>query len=398
MPVLNVRMRAWLLCCVVFLAMIGYLPDIMSSSTAGRWAVTTVVGLPLFLTWGIPRWSLGSFLALLLFAWVGIGLTWSEVPWDTLGSILHWSALFGLGLAASRLEDRSQVWIAAALGVSISLPFVLLQVAGYSPVWSLVRAGYLGNVGLFLTTNVIAEVSTVAFVLMLFQPRWLRLLAIAPGICAALSGRSEVLLMLATVGLIYWPTTRRYFVAIALGAALLFVVLAHYSLIGPSMTIRLQVWSLIINNIDAWGAGLGTFATIFTGINFAHNELLQLIFELGIGATLAVGLVACALFNESSHNFPDKLALWALLASSTVWAPLQDPATALLVSLLVGGLLGDRYRASWVTAVKRGRNLRRSPRPYVFASEEIREATPNHSFLATRPQSTLGARTMASDV
>jgi hypothetical protein len=398
MPVMTCKLRAWFLAVVAFLVMIAYLPGVMSVSIAGRWGVITLVGLPALLTWGVPRASLGSFLVLSLFGWVLLSFAWTTSSWDTLGSALHWAALFGLGLVASRLENRNWIWVAAALGVSVSLPFVLLQADGYALVWTLAPAGLPGgNAGLFLTTNVLAEVSTVAFVLMICQRRLL--LAVAPAICAVLSGRAEVYLMLATVLLLSWQPTRKHFGFVLIGAMLLFVTLAAYNLVGPSMEMRMKIWGLTIAGSTFLGSGLGTFGTTFYPTHgFAHNELLQLIFELGIGVTFAVGLIAYALFNPSRHNFPDKLALAALLASGTVWGPLQDPATALLVSLLVGGLVGDRYRAEWTATVQRVHYTLSFARQQGFAPTKIRKTDMDYVMVAARSEYPLGGRPVASDV
>jgi hypothetical protein len=328
-----------------------------------------MVGLPALLMSGSPRGGVVSGFYAVLLAWVGVSLLWTVSPWDTAGSLLHWLALLGVGILASRIDARGKIWVGVALGVSVSLPFVLLQVLGYSPVRSLASVGFPGNAGLYLTDNVLAEVAVVAVVLMGTQRRWG--LVVAPALCALLSGRSEVLLMLLAAGLV-WTATRRYaFAALLIGAGLLLaVLLAGYDPWPDSMHTRFQIWSVVVSNLSILGAGFGTFGTLLPVYGFAHNEPLQLMFELGVGSILVFGVVGYVFIR--APNAGDKAALAALAASGLVWAPLQDPSTSFLFVLLVGTLFGDIRRLDWVAALQRAYRVRGAPRSGSYSSRKVR--------------------------
>src|SRR5581483_7099433 len=157
-------------------------------------------------------------------------------------------------------------WIALAVGISVSLPFVLLQTLGHMPVDSVAVVGLPGNVGLFYTSNVLAEVSTVAFSLMVVRGRYL--LAALVLVCALLSGRWEVYLMLAAAG-VAWPRTSKV-TLIALWC--LAVTFCTATLLGweipasirASMGERFQVWTDTVHYMDWLGAGFGTYGTVFS--------------------------------------------------------------------------------------------------------------------------------------
>ena len=395
--------RTWLLPLTAFLVMIAYLPGVMSVSTVGRWAVITVVGLPVVLTsLQRLRLNLATVLTLVLFCWGAFGLVWSVSPWDTAGGILHWLALLGVAFLAAHTERREAVWTALALGVSASLPFVLLQAVGFMPVESVAMAGFPGNVGLFFSSNVLGEVAVVAFILMVVRGSWL--LALPALICAVLSGRIEVVLMLTVAGVSLPVARKATLIALAgvgftLVSALLLdltPVTHQLDLVRASSALRLQVWTDTIQNTDLLGWGLGTFGAAFPIYGFAHNELLQLGFELGItGAVLAIGLVTYALCSSTKRNAGDKVALLALVASGFVWAPLQDPATMFIIAALVGGLLGDRHRAEWLAFVQRVHHAVSFARSVAPATGAVQPACCDDFDLAAGPELATGSRILA---
>jgi hypothetical protein len=383
MLVTYASLRAWLLPATAFLLMIGYLPGVVSVSTAGRWGLITLVGLPALLTLGTPRGVANISCAIALF-WVGLSFLWTVSPLDTAESLLHWLALLGIGVLASRTDARGRTEVAIALGVSVSLPFVILQALGFAPVWSLVSVGFPGRAGLFLTDNVLAEVATVASILMLVRRRWV--LAVAPALCAIISGRSEVLLMLIAAGIVL-PNTRRavlYLVLWLVSSILTIIYMDQVATYPESVLVRLQIWDVTVQNLSILGAGLGTFGTLLPNYGFAHNEPLQLMFELGIGSVPVFGVVTYA-FLRAPHR-DSKLPLGALVASGLVWSPLQDPSTSFLFVFLVGNLLGDIRRLSWVEALQRAYNVRGAPRPRSQSSGKVRAASVCGQTLAARSQ------------
>jgi putative inorganic carbon (hco3(-)) transporter len=123
---------------------------------------------------------------------------------------------------------------------------------------------------------------------------------------------------------------------------------------------RLEVFGLMLSEFPArwWlhGVGLGGFEAVFkqvqpghitTWYDYAHNDLLQWLVEMGIvGAALLVA-VAAGLW-RAAHLSIERIALYAGLAALALVA-LGDfswhiPATQIVLALFLGTLLkGDRF-------------------------------------------------------
>ncbi len=115
------------------------------------------------------KFNLPAKLLTMLLGWMVLGLLWSVSPWDTLGCIVHWSALGVLFLWAMQQRDLTTMWIAFILGVTVSVPFVLLQNFGYHPVQDLARFGFEPLAGLFLLNNLVAELGALAVIVAYYR-------------------------------------------------------------------------------------------------------------------------------------------------------------------------------------------------------------------------------------
>ena len=147
----------------MFALMVAYTPYTTVPSVVGRWFVIALMStlvLSIKIEFNLPT----KILAVLL-GWMVLGLCfWSVSPWDTFGCIVHWSALGVLFLWAMQQRDLTWMWIAFILGVTVSVPFVLLQQFGYHPVQDLGRFGFEPLAGLFLINNLVAELGALAVI------------------------------------------------------------------------------------------------------------------------------------------------------------------------------------------------------------------------------------------
>jgi hypothetical protein len=122
---------------------------------------------------------------------------------------------------------------------------------------------------------------------------------------------------------------------------------------------RVTIWSDAARGLTPIGRGIGQFYTSFplfesrmdpstTRIEHAHNDWLELGFELGIpGVAFALWLVWSALRGKGAEE--DKLAFAAFCISACFAFPFHNPATAFMAVVLAGGLLasGTVVRNSW---------------------------------------------------
>jgi hypothetical protein len=403
----------------VFALAVAYVPGVLSIGTVGRWALITIVGLPVLLVAAVEWFDWSRFetkLGVFLFAWIGASLFWSASPWDTLGLGLHWMALAGLFILAARSPDLTRTWIALALGITVSLPFVILQSFGYEPVWSYVHMGFSGIGGLFMGSNTLAEASTLALLLVLARGRWVY--GLAPALCAVLSGRKEVVFMLAVAGVLWFVLERKRLwkiqdnsaaawligitaVAAAINSGMLTTLstliamkfggtldTSTAAMLTSSSVERLHIWADTTAKLSILGSGLGTYGLAFPNYYFAHDDALQLEFELGIGALAFFWIIGDA-FRATVTR--ERVALAAFCASALVWAPLQDPTTATLAVVVAGFCCGERARISAAKPDGRTSDLSGAESPTHAPAAALRPLMGDNAVVPARPECSVGS-------
>lgn len=316
---------------VVFLATVAYLPGTLSATTAGRWSALAV-GAAALLFW-VRRPLLGRSHAwgAAALIWAGLSILWS-VSWpDTLGELLRWVVLAALFLAASQCLDPSRAARASALGISLSFPFVLVQIYGGHPVIATdVPAG------LFLSRNAMGEVAACAFVWVVAREIWF----LAPPLLALAvlsDSRGAALGVGAGLVVLYW---RKAPVVVALVVVAMILCIAAMTASKDaslsSVNLRLDIWEFAVVNLSLRGFGLDTFGTLAPGFGYVHNDYLQLAFELGAGSLLVVPIFWRAIRSGT----PEAAALGSILASASVSFPSHHPTGAMLVAVLSGLAIG----------------------------------------------------------
>lgn len=145
---------------------------------------------------------------------------------------------------------------------------------------------------------------------------------------------------------------------------------------------RAHIWSLALTHLKFFGWGLNTFGTV-TVYEYVHNDLLQLVFELGVGALLVVPIGVIALRGSRSA---EGAAFAAILGASLVSFPSHHPMGAALVAVLTGlvcGASNRRYRAEHILRsvyVPRAIYERKG-----ISADDIREPCGRGTTLAARP-------------
>lgn len=339
----------------IFFAMIAYLPDTASPTVVGRWAVIAIGASICLLMIRKPTLGWAHFWALLLFMYGVVSLTWSASPWDTLGELLHWLWLFILFTVASNYHKPERVLIAVCLGLVVNFVFVLFEFGGDMLV---VNVANDHPAGLFLSRNALGEISAVCLVWALARcscPRvstpWMGMLIPVPLFLTLASG-SRGALLATGVGLIWllrgWWSRLGILVATVLCIAV-WTVIKNPTL--ESITVRFDIWQLMLRNLTWFGHGLETFGTLASQ-EIGHNDPLQFVFELGLGGLFAVALLTCAC-GRAGRRLPETGALAALAAASLVSFPYQHPMGAAFMAILSGFAAGAGYRAKRAERISR---------------------------------------------
>lgn len=367
---------------LTFIVGVLYIPGAPSNATVGRWtALAAIVAILLWKTRIRPGPAHVAWAALL--AWFALGFAWAVSAWDHAAGLWQWTVMFFAFCVAAETEDFAPAWKGLAAAMTVSAVFSVLQAISLAPVWSIYSGG---SVGLFLAKNMAAEIAALAFIgAVIVTVRDRRNAWTLPGpllSCLLIYSRTAAaMFMVAVAASVYFALPREDKPFAVLAAALLAMMAAILAVVRPELfrygfmriDDRMEIWSLVAKNIIwPWGDGFGSFQIGAVSLEFAHSEILQMAFELGVGSVLIWGIVVYAL---SSGKSDERVALAAFLVPCAAWWPLHAPATAMVFALLAGFLCGARRRA-WAAEPDGGaRSLRGAEHGgLVFGAGSIRQA------------------------
>jgi hypothetical protein len=284
-----------------------------------------------------PLWTL--VWALVGLAWAPHGFAAAFGAWQLVLLCAAWavgSALVGL---------RPVAW-GLCIGVGVNSGVAMLELAGVALVPSMAPPS-----GLLANRGVLGGIAAVGLVLAVALLRsWPAALMCAPAL--VLSSSRAAWMGLAVAGSVWVLRRAGAWRRVVLAWALL---LGGYALLkGPSLwqsealTHRLGVWWDLLGALTWHGAGIGQFESQFPLINttvntalgrmeFAHNDWLQLCYELGIGTVPLLW----AFGRAASRSHPAALALIALCVIACFDFPLHLPHGILVAGLLAGWLCGS---------------------------------------------------------
>jgi hypothetical protein len=324
-----------------FLISVAYVPWFASAAYAGRWSVMLVGGAVALIF--VPRINAtrAHWIGLLFLVWCAFSLVWSVSPFDSLGELIQWITIAIVFCIAAETENLLRVYKALGFGMIVSAVFSIAQALGYQSIWQLAN----GSTGLFLSQTGINEIAAIALIIAIGSRMWWAIPA--PTICLLLASGREGWAMLAVAALFAaWQLTTPFgrVMLVNFGLwAIGFVIFFKFNSGIFHISDRIEIWSFALNHLRPFGWGLGTFAALQPGYEFAHNEFLHYAFELGIGVIPLIGVFVYALM---ASPVVERAALAALMAAALVYFPLHAPATAFLVAVLAGHLCGMRARVS----------------------------------------------------
>lgn len=335
-----------------FLLPICFIPGITGAVIPSQWILLGVV-LPCFL-WRSGAVGWGWWLCLLALAYAALSTLWSQEPYHSIYSlwlVAIWVLSYRLGTTASSL---AQLWKGLAIGLSISSPVAIAQHFGWEgiPQFSSNPAGLLYNSTLIAICIAIAALGLIQTRAYAYLP------AMLPAFLLAHSRGGYLVLIVGLLARIHWT----------IAASLTIAVGTFYLLdLSSSDQLRIQIWSAALHNLSWCGNGIGSFLEIWLvqpgniiHPEFTHNDYLQLVFELGIGAIPIFAVLAWAV----AVNGPNQPILFALLISACFYFPLHCPILAFLTFLLAGRDLAGYdlilpFRIPWRSICLQGPNPQR---------------------------------------
>ena len=329
---------------LAFLVGVAYVPDIAQAAAAGRWLVLGA-GIPLLLLRTEVHPRLPHWLGLGFLAYAGASWFWSTVFADWVNSAIQLGLIAGAFCLAAELRSLRGVWIGAGLALCINTVVALDQLYGYRLVPALIPPA-----GFFVNKNLLGEACAVVAVALAAERLWWLALPVAFG--AGLSWSRGAWVAMGVCAVIWlWGKSKLGAVALATLATSSALAVFHHEWLYE-LGVRFEMWHDAWDGVWLWGHGLGQFYTSFQiysartyalGLNawHLHNDALEIIFELGLGA---IPLFALALLCLWRARLAERLALVALVVESSVGFPLFSPYTLFIGACAAGYAIGNGSR------------------------------------------------------
>jgi hypothetical protein len=321
------------------IAAICFVPGYTGAAIPAQWALFSIA-LPFFLWW--PHTSTGfHWLGLIIASIALLSLWWVPNLYDAgygLWLLGIWALAFHLGTTEA---DLPALFRGLAVGLTASSAIAIAQTFGFAPVLS---TG-LAPSGLFFNSTVLGASAALVLIALICLRQWAYIPGLLPALYLSHSRGAWVALAATAVARIApWYIT---VLCLCLGFGLL-----SYSP-SPSDIQRLMLWGVVFHNWNFLGHGIGSFISLVyynpheyyryaTGLfqaGFAHNDYLQLWFELGLGA-IPFYIIYLSALHESYHRLWPAFVAFAILG--LFYFPLWVPLPSFIGCVLAGRLLACR--------------------------------------------------------
>lgn len=319
---------------LAFLMSVAFVPGIMGASTAPRWALLSLT-VPLLMFFIRVNITAGHVVGMLFVAWCAITVAWSET-WDSVDGLWKLLLLAGLFCYGARAKDHRGLWLGLGLGAAVNCLVMIPQAFGWQGLPQISHPG-----GLFYSSGWAAEFCALVLVGLIGQRLWW--LVPFPAVAIALTTIRGALMGLAGAFVVWvWGKSKGAALALsAVFAAAGLVMLTDGSHNGSGLQ-RLLAWRDTVSQLTWHGTGLGSYAQAYPEFGFmfshAHNDLLQIAAETGIGVFLFCAFIAVCMFGS---GLTERCVLACFMVEGLVGYPLYMPATAFVAAIVAGRLCSD---------------------------------------------------------
>lgn len=329
-----------------FVFSVIYSPGIASAATTPKWAFLSIAVPVAILLRRTSKVTLAHVLIASLVLYAIVSLAWTTVFFD--GINVTWKLILFTGLVWIGAEVKSirSMLVGASLALWINSIVVIAQVHGWHGIPEVVSPG-----GLFLNKNMGAEFAVLILVGLICERIWWPIPGLMPSIIYVMfpNGPARGAWLALGIVCIGWVGSKfPRIVTVLLGLGLT-AIAGHYILsYDSSVSQRMDIWADTVSGFKTWGNGIGSFYvdyphyathmdTLKERPDHAHNDFLELVFELGIGSLLAV---AFFLSVYRVRLATERSIVLAFLVESCFGFPLAMPATFAAFAFSAGRLAG----------------------------------------------------------
>ncbi len=325
--------------------MTAYMPGVIGLASITSWAVMWLV-MPVLLLKCKIEITIIHILGIVFLSYAALSLLWSPHGMLELMQLLALASVFVWG---SSLKDLRSVTIGLSVGLGFSSILAIFQFFGCD----IVYYGTPRPAGLFFNSNIFAEISGMMLLLILINKLWWYIPVTVPGLLV--SSRAVILGLGISLAFMTWTKSKILSIGILISSWLTayFITFPSSVITNSSVIItntasafqRLHVWQDMLAGFTIFGNGIGSFVYKFpeynkhidgstTLVEYTHNDLLQLIFELGIGAIPLLIMVALLLMVKNDY----KSAFIFFIVIGIFGFPLHMPITAFMLALVASQL------------------------------------------------------------
>lgn len=308
-----------------------YVPGITGAYIATQWPVLAVL-----LSFGLLHrgpFTVFHAVGLAFIAYAVLRLPFSPAPYASVFG-LWLIVIMGLSVwFGTVMTNVRGLYAGLAFGASVSSLLAVFQHFGWEPVGTVSS----NPPGLYVNSVQQGTVIALIVVALASERMWTWVPALVPGIFLAHSRGAWLALATGLLG----HYVRRLWVFSIVAVAGAFYLLTPLS--GDDAQ-RVLIWRFAWSNLKWLGWGPGIFYTVALPQNgafsfypeYAHNDVLQLAFEYGLGALLSVAVIGYALWRTDVKEWPIVLAF---AAAGCYSMPLFMPITSFLALVAVGRIL-----------------------------------------------------------
>lgn len=329
-----------------FVSIVAYAPGFIGATIPTNWFILFIIApfflLGLNLKLGIGFWFI---------CYATLSLTWLHsfnVGVFPLAQIILLGCLFVIG---QNLKDLTPIFKGLGFGLGAASILAIAQYLGFREIFTLNNE----PAAFFVNKNIYSELSAILLISFIIFKLWWFIPTTLPGLILVQSRTAYLAL---AFGLFAWGW--RYNKKLAVGLTLVVGIIGTYFYWGHfqigSFQQRLDLWADTIKGFSFFGHGVGSYETVFpyyaSYINtelerpkFAHNDLLQLIFEFGVVSIL----IFMVMLNVLNNKRKETIIIWAILLVSLFTYPFHVPTASFIAFIVAGFVIGaSNSRDLWI--------------------------------------------------